>query len=43
MTDSQATDFFTFDFKGSCVSYFAVGSTDRRMDSLLGALCWHIV
>ena len=35
MTDSQATDFFTFEFKGLCVSYFAVGSTDHRTDFLL--------
>ena len=30
MTDYQATDFVTFDFKGSCVCYFAVDSTDHR-------------
>ena len=35
MTDSQATDFVTFDFKGSRVCYFAVGSTDHRMNFLV--------
>ena len=35
MTDSQATDFVTFDFKGSCVCYFADGSTDHRMNFCL--------
>ena len=35
MTDSQATDFVTFDFKGPCVCYFAVGSTDHRMNFCL--------
>ena len=29
MTDSQATDTVTFDFNGSRVCYFAVGSTDH--------------
>ena len=31
MTDSQATDFVTLDFKGSYVCYFAIGSTDHQM------------
>ena len=35
MTDSQATDLLTFDFKGSRVCYFAVGSTDHRMNFIL--------
>ena len=32
MTDSQAADFVTFNFKGSCVCYFLVDSTDHRMN-----------
>ena len=32
MTDSQAKDFVTSDFKGSCVCYFVVGSTNHRMN-----------
>ena len=35
MTDSQATDFVTFDFKGSRIWYFADGSTDHRMNFCL--------
>ena len=35
MTDSQATDFVSFDFKGSRVCYFADGSTDHPMNLCL--------
>ena len=35
MTDSQVTDFVTFDFKGSCVCFLAVGSTDHRINFFL--------
>ena len=35
MIDSQATDFVTFDFKGSRVCYFAVGSNYHRINFCL--------
>ena len=36
MTDTQAIDVVTFDFKGTSVRYFVSGSTDCQM-SLLGS------
>ena len=35
MTVSQATDFVTFDLKGSRVCFFAIGSTDHRIILIL--------
>ena len=31
MTDTQAIDVVTFDFKGTCVHSFVSGSTDYQM------------
>ena len=32
MTDTQAIDVVTFDFKGTCVRCFVGGSTDYQMN-----------
>ena len=32
MTDSLAAEVVTFNFKGTCVCYFAVGSTDHQIN-----------
>ena len=32
MTETQAIDVVTFDFKGSCVRCFVSGSTDYQMN-----------
>ena len=38
MTDTQAIDVVTFDFKGTCVRCFVSGSTDYQMNLFLSQI-----